>query len=60
MFLIPANTEDFFNYTTKRWLFNESQKLAKRYVKFNIQALFETVVELVGKGASECVYAMKF
>ncbi|RMZ82285.1 hypothetical protein DV738_g1877, partial [Chaetothyriales sp. CBS 135597] len=36
-----ATEDDFFNYTTKRWLFNEAYELSIRRVQFNIQALFE-------------------
>jgi hypothetical protein len=72
--VIPADEEDFFRYTTKRWLwvsflsqtniisrlntysrFNEAYEMPRRYVRFNVGALFQTAVDLAGNGATKCI-----
>lgn len=56
----PATENDFFRYTTKRWLFNESYELSRRYVKVDIQGLFDAAVRVVGNGATRCIRATEF
>ncbi|CAL1693832.1 unnamed protein product [Somion occarium] len=44
--------ESFFRYTSGRWLYNEKEQLAIRYVRFNVDALKKVAAEAVG--ASYC------
>ncbi|QRV83181.1 phosphotransferase enzyme family protein [Ceratobasidium sp. AG-Ba] len=56
-----ANTissyEEFYRYTSGRWLYNEKQQLALRYVEFNVDALKE--VATVAAGATRCLRMTK-
>ncbi|CAA7266098.1 unnamed protein product [Cyclocybe aegerita] len=40
--------EAFFKYTSGRWLHNEKQELAKRYLRFNVDGLKVAVVKAAG------------
>ena len=40
--------EDFFRYTSGRWLYNESEQMAQRYVKFNVAALHGAIASATG------------
>ncbi|KAI9934488.1 hypothetical protein MW887_000102 [Aspergillus wentii] len=48
--------DDFFHYTSGRWLFDEQQQLAKRHVKFNPQALQKVAGQLRN---TQCVQMTK-
>ncbi|KAL4951358.1 hypothetical protein BDW69DRAFT_186474 [Aspergillus filifer] len=49
--VIPDD-DSLFEYTNKRWLFNEKSQLASRYVRFNIEGVVEITREAAGPGAS--------
>jgi hypothetical protein len=40
--------EDFFRYTSGRWLYGERKQLADRYLAFNVQALQQTAGKALG------------
>jgi len=44
----------FFRFTAGRFLFNEADQLRRRFIKFNMNALANTVVEAIG-GLRFCV-----
>lgn len=48
----PIHPEDVFRYTTGRFLVNEEYELAKRYVRFDIDALCKLVSSLPSIGSS--------
>ena len=48
--------EDFFKYTSGRWIHNEAQELAKRYHRFNVEALKRAAAEA---GGANSVLAMR-
>ncbi|OJJ43599.1 hypothetical protein ASPZODRAFT_136051 [Penicilliopsis zonata CBS 506.65] len=43
-----ARTNNYFSYTSGRWLFNEQQQLDKRYIEFDIPALQRIAGQAVG------------
>ncbi|KDQ13349.1 hypothetical protein BOTBODRAFT_111670 [Botryobasidium botryosum FD-172 SS1] len=45
--------EDFYRYSTKRWLYNEKKQLSHYYVKFNVQALQNAAAKAVD--AERCI-----
>jgi hypothetical protein len=51
--LLPADTaeDDIFSYRAQRWLWNESEQLQKRYLKFNLEALIRAAENAAGAGA---------
>ncbi|EEQ34143.1 Phosphotransferase enzyme [Microsporum canis] len=51
------NTEDFFRYTTGRWLWGEEEQLLERYQKFDILELQATVARTLG--SRRCVSMSK-
>jgi len=51
------NTEDFFRYTSGRWLWNETARLEERYKRFNIAELKRVAVEAAG--AQSCSQMIK-
>lgn len=52
---IPSEHEDFFRYTSGRWVWDEEQQLRDRYKAFNIRELQNIAAEAVG---SRCCVAM--
>lgn len=52
-----AVTQDFFNYTSGRWIYNESQQLSSRRVEFSVSALKALAANSVG--AKECIRMIK-
>lgn len=52
-----AVTQDFFNYTSGRWICNESQQLRSRRVEFSVSALKALAANSVG--AKECIHMIK-
>ncbi|KAJ5217349.1 hypothetical protein N7468_010357 [Penicillium chermesinum] len=54
----PIDVGDLYEYQRYRWLSGNSEKLAMRYRKFNLQALLDTSVKAVGDGLS-CVKLLK-
>lgn len=49
--------EDFFRYTSGRWIWDEEQQLRDRYRVFDVPALQHIAAESVG--SSDCVSMMK-
>ncbi|KNG49901.1 duf833 domain-containing protein [Stemphylium lycopersici] len=49
--------EDFYRYTSGRWLWDEQEQLRKRYRRFNVPALCQIACESVG--ARECTSMSK-
>jgi hypothetical protein len=49
--------EQFFTYTSGRWLWNEEKELRKRYIKFNVEELKRIAAESMG--AKSCVSMIK-
>lgn len=49
--------EDFFRFTSGRWLWNEEERLRERYRRFDISALKEIAVAV--SGANRCVSMCK-
>jgi hypothetical protein len=41
-------TEDFFRYTSGRWLWNETKRLKERYKRFNISELKRAAAKITG------------
>src|SRR5271169_4759991 len=52
-----AVTQDFFNYTSGRWICNENQQLSSRRVEFSVSAL--KAVAAKSAGAKECIRMTK-
>jgi hypothetical protein len=53
-----AEYENFFRYTSGRWVWDEEQQLRDRYKVFNVSELQRVAVEAVGSGS--CVSMTKF
>jgi hypothetical protein len=53
----PQQYEQFFHYTSGRWLWNEEQELGARYIKFNVEELKRITPESIG--AKSCVSMIK-
>lgn len=51
--LAQYNEQDLFSMTTCRWIYNEKQQLAHRYVPFNVNALIDIAVR--SADATQCV-----
>jgi len=49
--------EDFFRYTSGRWLWEEEKELQERYRKFNVNELKRIAAESIG--AKSCVSMIK-
>ncbi|KAL4799240.1 kinase-like domain-containing protein [Aspergillus venezuelensis] len=50
--VMPVSDDDsLFEYTNKRWLFNEKSQLASRYVRFNLDGLVQVAQEAAGPRA---------
>ncbi|KAF9224918.1 hypothetical protein BS17DRAFT_795237 [Gyrodon lividus] len=47
-FVNASTHEDFFRYTSGRWLYNEPQQMAQRYTKFDVAALYRIVHTVCG------------
>ncbi|KAH7883043.1 kinase-like domain-containing protein [Phlebopus sp. FC_14] len=43
-----SSHEDYFRYTSGRWLYNESQQLSQRYTRFDVIALHRVVHTVCG------------
>lgn len=50
-------SDDFFTYTSGRWLWNEEYQLKQRSIHFDVQALQETAAHVTG--ANSCVEMSK-
>ncbi|OJJ46851.1 hypothetical protein ASPZODRAFT_1837809 [Penicilliopsis zonata CBS 506.65] len=55
-----AREEDFYRYTTNRWLSNDAQEASKRYRRFNIPELLSVAVQSSGTDADRCTHMMKY
>ncbi|KAI1951768.1 hypothetical protein LOZ12_005208 [Ophidiomyces ophidiicola] len=55
----PIVEEDLFRYIRHRWLFNEQNELARRYLRFNVEKLAEIALGAAGNGARACVKVVK-
>ena len=40
--------ENLFRYTSGRWLYNESEQMAQRYTKFDVDALHRVIFNVCG------------
>ena len=40
--------ENLFRYTSGRWLYNESQQMAQRYIEFDVGALHRVIFDVCG------------
>ena len=49
--------EDFYRYTSGRWLWDEQKQLQRRYKKFNVHELIQAATRSVG--ARDCVSITK-
>ncbi|OJD23726.1 hypothetical protein ACJ73_04926 [Blastomyces percursus] len=49
------DNSDYYRYTAGRWLFNESQQLEARYVRFNVDALAAIAARCLGHDPASCV-----
>ncbi|KAF1953419.1 hypothetical protein CC80DRAFT_569370 [Byssothecium circinans] len=52
-----CNVEQFYKYTSGRWLWNEKYRLARRYVEFNLLGLLQVSAQAIG--ARSCVKVEK-
>jgi hypothetical protein len=50
-------TQDFFNYTSGRWIYNERQQLDARRIDFSVPALKQAASAVMGM--SECIEMIK-
>ncbi|KAM5468490.1 hypothetical protein MferCBS49748_003537 [Microsporum ferrugineum] len=48
---IVGNTQDFFRYTSGRWVWDERQQLEERYREFNVLELQKIALELSSSGS---------
>lgn len=53
----PQQYEQFFHYTSGRWLWDEEKELRERYKKFNVEELKRIAAESIG--AKSCVSMIK-
>ena len=51
--------EELYQYSSGRWLINEKQQLAQRYVKFDIQKLCERAASALGGSPTTCTEITK-
>jgi hypothetical protein len=51
-------TQDFFNYTSGRWIYNERQQLDARRIDFSVPALKQAASAVMGM--SECIEMINF
>ncbi|GAD95752.1 phosphotransferase family protein [Paecilomyces variotii No. 5] len=58
--MVPANEEDFYRYTTKRWLSNDHLEASKRYRKFNIHELIYAALRSSHAEKRTCINVMKY
>ncbi|KAF7629443.1 hypothetical protein AFLA_013158 [Aspergillus flavus NRRL3357] len=56
--VIAAQEEDFYRYTTKRWLSNDTEEASQRYQRFDIQELLDVAPRSIGSDA-RCNHVMK-
>lgn len=54
---VTKDTNEFFNYTSGRWLWNEDQRLQERYTVFDITELKRIAAQKVG--AKKCLSMTK-
>lgn len=55
---MPTNIhEDFFRYTSGRWLWNEEEQLQERYKRFDVEELNKVAAASIG--AQVCVSISK-
>ncbi|KAL2826613.1 hypothetical protein BDW59DRAFT_171719 [Aspergillus cavernicola] len=53
--MVDASPSSIYHYKSGRWLWNEKQQLAARYIKFNLNALCSLAAQSVG--SKSCVAA---
>ena len=53
----PQQYEQFFRYTSGRWLWDEEKQLQERYQKFNVEQLKHIAADSIG--AKSCVSMAK-
>jgi hypothetical protein len=51
------DVEQFYKYTSGRWLWNEKYQLARRYVEFNLPGLLQVSAQAIG--ARSCIEVEK-
>lgn len=44
----PVVDENLFRYTSGRWLYNEEEQMAQRYIKFDVGALHRVIFDVCG------------
>jgi len=55
--LRDCDVEQFYKYTSGRWLWNENYQLARRYVEFDLPGLLQVSAQAIG--ARSCVKVEK-
>ncbi|RHZ50978.1 hypothetical protein CDV55_103165 [Aspergillus turcosus] len=56
---IPIEEADLYEYQRYRWLSREAEKLAVRYRKFKLPALFDAAVNVTGVKEAQCIKVLK-
>ncbi|KAF2654300.1 hypothetical protein K491DRAFT_693946 [Lophiostoma macrostomum CBS 122681] len=56
----PIREDDLFQHTRFRWLTNDSQECARRYLRFNVHALIDAAIDASGQSASSCTRIFKY
>ncbi|CAG8271823.1 unnamed protein product [Penicillium nalgiovense] len=56
--MVDGDLEEFYRYSTQKWLWNEPAQLLRRYLQFNMDALIHVAEEATGDG-SICVDVTK-
>jgi Phosphotransferase enzyme family len=51
--LVVTVPQDFFNYTSGRWIYNEKQQLAARHIPFSMEGLKKAAAKALGVPHSE-------
>lgn len=51
---MSSSEDDLFGYKAQRWLWNETEQLRRRYVKFDLAALIR-VIEVALSPDANCV-----
>jgi hypothetical protein len=52
-----CNVEQFYKYTSGRWLWNEKYQLARRYVEFDLPGILQVSAQAIG--ARSCIKVEK-
>lgn len=48
--MVDGDLEEFYRYSTQKWLWNEPAQLLRRYLQFNMDALIHVAEEATGDG----------